>query len=140
MNKKETLQQLEVISPLWAKKIKKYQNNIKNIPPSCIVGKYTLNIGNFACCIVGEAHGLFNKKDEIENPDQDKADRRFVKLHHGCTTCINYSYFLSNTYGSKSFWDELKEFVEHYREEHPNLYYSKLKKAVKQKEKLLANK
>ena len=85
---------LAQISPTWSKTIKKFGYILK------FAGKHAIN--EFACCIVGEAHGF---KDNYLKPDGED-----------CMVCADFSLDFYNLYN----WDDdgcavtIKRFERHW--------------------------
>jgi len=83
-----------------------------------------LDISQFSCCIVGEAHNLRNFKPDrtAENPQVNEYD---------CHECENMSYNFYNMmvdmedddtmYSDEDFEDNIEVFCEHIKDKHPEL-------------------
>ena len=131
MNKKDkaTLEQLKVISPTWAKRIKKGDLADEFVTDNIIIAEdekgREYSLSDFAYCIVGEAHGW--------------------KKEYGCGRCAVYSQRLFDAFGNNvevknydergytdeeseriineekaeaQFFATLRSFVKHWNEEH----------------------
>ena len=118
--KKEMLEQLRSISPLWTKVLANKKDDEDVGQPG---GK--LHIGDAACCIVGEAHGFDDDYTHtILNIEDGTAcmacDKFCVKL-----VPLVYNINVSSARPSISFrliheksWTHLENFIKHFKEKH----------------------
>lgn len=124
---------LRITNPRWVKKLetRKTWDEINEV---CKIDGKTLAIGDYQCCIVGEALNLFDvdyrdfrvnyKKDRTGDQDADNA------FHRGCRECMEWSMSLFNEIeGADKYYDvnveslevKLEKFAEHLEDDHPDI-------------------
>ena len=117
-------------NPLWVEKIEK-RNTWEEVRGVCNIKDRELNIGDYSCCIVGEALNMFDKSYyAFENKNIDTEITIRPNKYYQCATCSDYSCSFNNEiinldiYGAnhlEQFEEDLENFAKHLETCHKDL-------------------